>query len=79
VVAEIESRDGSASLTLADLGSLAQVRELAASVLRDYDRLDLLVNNAGIGRGVDGGAQAYELEARRRLRELAMRLTGSSP
>lgn len=53
VVEEIESRDGSASLILADLGSMAQVRELAAAVLRDYDRLDLLVNNAGIGRGAD--------------------------
>ncbi len=53
VVGEIESRDGSASLILADLGSMAQVRELAAAVLRDYDRLDLLVNNAGIGRGAD--------------------------
>ena len=53
VVEEIESRDGSASLILADLGSMAQVRELAAAVLRDHDRLDLLVNNAGIGRGAD--------------------------
>lgn len=57
VVAEIESRDGSASLILADLGSMAQVRELAATVLRDYDRLDLLVNNAGIGRGADGATR----------------------
>jgi NAD(P)-dependent dehydrogenase (short-subunit alcohol dehydrogenase family)/ABC-type Mn2+/Zn2+ transport system ATPase subunit len=53
VVSEIESRDGSASLVLADLGSMTQVRQLAATVLRDYDRLDLLVNNAGIGRGAD--------------------------
>jgi NAD(P)-dependent dehydrogenase (short-subunit alcohol dehydrogenase family) len=57
VVAEIESRDGSASLILADLGSLAQVRELEATVLRDYDRLDVLVNNAGIGRGEDGATR----------------------
>jgi NAD(P)-dependent dehydrogenase (short-subunit alcohol dehydrogenase family) len=57
VVEEIESRDGSASLILADLGSMAQVRELSAAVLRDYDRLDLLVNNAGIGRGTDGATR----------------------
>jgi NAD(P)-dependent dehydrogenase (short-subunit alcohol dehydrogenase family) len=57
VVEEIESRDGSAGLILADLGSMAQVRELSAAVLRDYDRLDLLVNNAGIGRGTDGATR----------------------
>ena len=50
----------------ADLGSFAQVRELAAIVSRDYDRLDFLVNNAGIGRGHDGAprevsADGYEL------------------
>jgi NAD(P)-dependent dehydrogenase (short-subunit alcohol dehydrogenase family) len=54
VVEEIQARDGSASLIIADLASMAQVRELAATVLRDYRRLDLLVNNAGIGRGPDG-------------------------
>lgn len=53
VVEEIESHEGSASLIIADLGSMTQVRELAAQVLRDYDRLDLLVNNAGMGRGAD--------------------------
>ncbi len=54
VVAEVEQRGGTARFIQADLGSLAQVRELAATVLRDYDRLDVLVNNAGIGRGQDG-------------------------
>jgi NAD(P)-dependent dehydrogenase (short-subunit alcohol dehydrogenase family) len=53
VVAEIESHEGSASLIIADLASMQQVRTLAAQVLRDYDRLDVLVNNAGIGRGED--------------------------
>ena len=32
----------------ADLSSLAQVRELAEAVLTRYDRLDVLVNNAGV-------------------------------
>jgi NAD(P)-dependent dehydrogenase (short-subunit alcohol dehydrogenase family) len=45
---EIESRGGSARFYAADLASLAQVRQLAEAVLRDYDRLDVLVNNAGI-------------------------------
>jgi NAD(P)-dependent dehydrogenase (short-subunit alcohol dehydrogenase family) len=39
---------GSARFYRADFASLDDVRELAQSVLRDYDRLDLLVNNAGI-------------------------------
>jgi NAD(P)-dependent dehydrogenase (short-subunit alcohol dehydrogenase family) len=53
VVKEIVDAGGSASFIRADLASLDQVRELAATVLRDHDRLDLLVNNAGIGRGAD--------------------------
>jgi len=32
----------------ADFSSLAEVRRLAEDVERDHDRLDLLVNNAGI-------------------------------
>ncbi|MFW6078315.1 MAG: SDR family NAD(P)-dependent oxidoreductase [Gemmatimonadota bacterium] len=49
VVERIE-RDGpgSARFYRADFGSLADVRELADAILRDYDRLDVLVNNAGI-------------------------------
>jgi NAD(P)-dependent dehydrogenase (short-subunit alcohol dehydrogenase family) len=33
----------------ADLASLAKVRKLAAAVLKDHDRIHVLVNNAGIG------------------------------
>jgi len=53
VVHEIESSSGTARFIQADLASLAQVRELVEIVTRDYDRLNLLVNNAGIGRGQD--------------------------
>ncbi len=58
VVAEIE-RDGrgSARFYRADLASLAEVRELAAAVLRDYDRLDILINNAGIGSASPNGRE----------------------
>ncbi len=39
---------GSARFYAADLGSYAEVRELAETIQRDYDRLDVLINNAGI-------------------------------
>jgi NAD(P)-dependent dehydrogenase (short-subunit alcohol dehydrogenase family) len=49
LVEEIErSGRGSASFHRADFASLDQVRELAEAVLRDHDRLDVLINNAGI-------------------------------
>jgi NAD(P)-dependent dehydrogenase (short-subunit alcohol dehydrogenase family) len=44
----------------ADLASLAAVRELAGTVRADEDRLDVLVNNAGIGTSVPGGAGRAE-------------------
>lgn len=37
----------------ADFAALAEVRRLAADVLRDHPRLEVLVNNAGIGSGPD--------------------------
>jgi NAD(P)-dependent dehydrogenase (short-subunit alcohol dehydrogenase family) len=40
---------------LADLADLAQVRALAAEVQAGTDRLDVLVNNAGIGAGEPDG------------------------
>ena len=39
---------GSARFYRADFGSFQEVRALADAIARDYDRLDLLVNNAGI-------------------------------
>ena len=39
---------------VADLGSLGDVRELAALVRAEVPRLDVLVNNAGIGFGLPG-------------------------
>jgi NAD(P)-dependent dehydrogenase (short-subunit alcohol dehydrogenase family) len=40
---------------LADLASLAQARGLAEQILAEHERLDVLVNNAGIGTGRGGG------------------------
>jgi NAD(P)-dependent dehydrogenase (short-subunit alcohol dehydrogenase family) len=66
VVEEIKAAGGTARFYQADLGSLVQVDQLAKAILRDYPRLDVLVNNAGIGRGMDNAprevsADGYEL------------------
>src|ERR1700728_4587584 len=57
VVAKIKAAGGSAEFLQADLSSLAEVRRLAGAVQRTTERLDLLVNNAGIGRGDPQGAR----------------------
>jgi NAD(P)-dependent dehydrogenase (short-subunit alcohol dehydrogenase family) len=44
----------------ADLASLAEVQRLADAVLAGEDRLDVLVNNAGIGTTVPGGSARQE-------------------
>ena len=44
---------GSARFYRADLASLADVRQFAEALLADYDRLDLLINNAGFGSAPD--------------------------
>jgi NAD(P)-dependent dehydrogenase (short-subunit alcohol dehydrogenase family) len=55
---------GAAATYVADFSSLDEVRRLASALERDQERLDLLVNNAGIGGG-DGrreeSAEGYEL------------------
>lgn len=43
-----KSGKGSARFYQADFASLAEVRAMADAVARDYTRLDLLVNNAGV-------------------------------
>jgi len=58
VVSEIEQEGiGSAKFYAADLASLEQVREFAETILRDYDRLDVLINNAGIWLTPEDGRQ----------------------
>lgn len=64
VVAEIVGAGGAAEFLGADLASLAEVRCLAAAVQEKTDRLDILINNAGIGTAeVDRqvSADGYEL------------------
>jgi NAD(P)-dependent dehydrogenase (short-subunit alcohol dehydrogenase family) len=49
VVREIEAAGGKATFLQADLASLADVRKLADAVKAATPRLELLINNAGIG------------------------------
>ena len=51
LVEEIEREgSGSARFYAADFASFAQIRELGEAILRDYERLDVLVSNAAFGR-----------------------------
>ncbi|BCJ64226.1 SDR family NAD(P)-dependent oxidoreductase [Polymorphospora rubra] len=52
-LAEVAAATGARAIR-ADLSSLADVRQLAARVHAEYDRLDVLVNNAGVGFGPAG-------------------------
>ncbi len=55
VVAAIEAEgSGSAEYHLADFASLAEVQALAHRIREDYPRIDVLVNNAGVGPGAPG-------------------------
>jgi len=49
LVKEIEQAGGKATFLPADLASLAEARRLAGEVRKATDRLELLINNAGIG------------------------------
>jgi NAD(P)-dependent dehydrogenase (short-subunit alcohol dehydrogenase family) len=49
VIQQIEEDGrGSAKFYLADFASLEETKRLARAILADYDRLDVLVNNAGV-------------------------------
>lgn len=51
VVDSIRRAGGQAAFHGADLGSMDEVRALASTIEAEYSRLDLLVNNAGVGPG----------------------------
>lgn len=53
VVQEIQATPGSARFIRADFASLDEVRRMARIILLDYERLDVLVNNAGFGSAPD--------------------------
>jgi NAD(P)-dependent dehydrogenase (short-subunit alcohol dehydrogenase family) len=63
-MSEIREATGNDRLSFhrADFASLAQVRRLAKEILAHHDRLDVLINNAGIGWGRREVSQdGYEL------------------
>lgn len=65
VVEEIARTGATASFYAADFASMAEVRALGEAILRDYDHLNVLVNNAGIWLTGDDSryesADGYEL------------------
>ncbi len=46
---QIEREGGNASVLAGDVSQPSQVRELVETVLREHERLDILVNSAGVG------------------------------
>jgi len=56
------SRHGDATFHRADFASLAEVRRLADEVRQGYERLDILINNAGIGSGGAGATRQTSID-----------------
>jgi NAD(P)-dependent dehydrogenase (short-subunit alcohol dehydrogenase family) len=57
LLADIRKAGGTGDFLPADLASLDAVRGLAEAVRRRYDRLDILINNAGVGVGRTGSGR----------------------
>ena len=84
-----KAEKGSARFYAADLASNADIRRFAAAILADYPRLDVLVNNAGIGsvpaeramtaEGVELRMQVNYLSGVLLTRLLLPRLLASAP
>ena len=69
-LAELRARTGSETLRWyrADLAALAEVRGLVEQVAAEHERLDVLVNNAGIGTTAPGDGRRVESEDGHELR-----------
>ena len=62
VLATIRKAGGEGRFYQADFSSLAAVRALADALIRDCDRLDVLINNAGIGTGKSGDGRQLSVD-----------------
>ena len=71
VVADIEASGGVAAFLAADLLGLAEVRRLADAAQATVDRLDILINNAGIGTAGPRQTSAEGFELRFAVNYLA--------
>lgn len=71
VIAEIEAGGGAANFLAADLSSLEEVRRLAGAVQATVGRLDILINNAGIGTAGPRQTSAEGFELRFTVNYLA--------
>ena len=60
VAAEIDSGPGTATFYAADLASVDAVRRLGEAIVRDFERLDVLANNAGIWLSGDNQRRTSE-------------------
>ena len=71
VVADIKANGSSADFLAADLSALAEVRRLADAAQATVDRLDILINNAGIGTAGPHQTSAEGFELRFAVNYLA--------
>jgi hypothetical protein len=71
VVADMEASGGARTFLAADLSALAEVRRLAGAVRATADRLDILINNAGIGTADPRQTSAEGFELRFAVNYLA--------
>jgi NAD(P)-dependent dehydrogenase (short-subunit alcohol dehydrogenase family) len=62
IVAEIAAAGGTADFLQADLSSIAEARRLADAVQKTTRRLELLINNAGLGSGLSRSARRTSLD-----------------
>src|SRR5690606_40440708 len=59
---EIEEVGGTAEWVKIDLASLRSVTEAAAEILDRHDRIDVLVNNAGVGASRGATRDRFQLQ-----------------
>jgi NAD(P)-dependent dehydrogenase (short-subunit alcohol dehydrogenase family) len=71
VVADIEASGGAADFLAADFSALAEVRRLTDTAQATADRLDILINNAGIGTAGPRQTSAEGFELRFAVNYLA--------